>query len=178
MTLAVPATLRPWLRPRYDALMLRAIPDAAPGHLVASPVLHELVAGAQAVLFGPGCGREPATGDALAAVLRTAQPLVLDADGLRLLATRPELLPRAVTETAAAPPVTVLTPHPGEMQALLDGFGLGALATATRAEQALALARHTGAVIVLKGAQTESTPAGRRPPGPGSRGPVRRPGRE
>jgi NAD(P)H-hydrate epimerase len=154
VTLAVPATLRPWLRPRYDALMLRAIPDAGTGHLMPSPVWDDVVAGAQAVLFGPGCGRVLATGGALAVVLRTPHPLVVDADGLRLLAARPELLPRSVAEPAAAPPVTVLTPHPGEMRALLDGFGLGALATAARPEQALALARRTGAVIVLKGAQT------------------------
>lgn len=165
VTLAVPATLRPWLRPRYDALMLRAIPDAGTGHLGGSPVLDELVVGAQAVLFGPGCGRTLATGDALAAVLRTPQPLVLDADGLRLLAAQPDLLPRPAVKTdtavAAASPVTVLTPHPGEMRALLDGFGLGALAAAARPEQALALARHTGAVVVLKGAQTVvATPDG------------------
>ncbi|MFA5203955.1 MAG: NAD(P)H-hydrate dehydratase [Lentisphaeria bacterium] len=153
VTVAVPAAVRPWMHPRFQALMLRALPDAGSGSLAAGSELDELLAAAQAVVFGPGCGRAPETAAALAAALRTPHPVVVDADGLRLLAAHPGLLPR--------PAATVLTPHPGEMRALLHGFGLAGVADSARGAQAAALARQCGAVVVLKGAATViATPDG------------------
>ena len=52
------------------------------------------------------------------------------------------------------PAPTVLTPHPGEMRALLKGAGHEDLVDAPRAEQACALAARTGAIVVLKGLGT------------------------
>ena len=79
-------------------------------------------------------------------LLTSDRPLVLDADGLRLLARHPDCAP------ATAP--LVLTPHPGEMRALLTGFGLERLLAARRTEQAMALAQRTRAFVVLKGLGT------------------------
>jgi hydroxyethylthiazole kinase-like uncharacterized protein yjeF len=45
----------------------------------------------------------------------------------------------------------VLTPHPGEMKALLAGFGCPVSLPGGRVEQAQGLARASGAVVVLKG---------------------------
>jgi NAD(P)H-hydrate epimerase len=91
----------------------------------------------------------------LAAVLAAPLPVVLDADGLRLLARHPE-------RCEAVSGGLVLTPHPGEMRVLLQGFELEHLLGASRREQALALAERVGAVVVLKGLGTEiAAPDGR-----------------
>ena len=72
-------------------------------------------------------------------------PLVIDADGLRLLA-RIKDWPRKLGKTA------VLTPHPGEMSAL-TGLPIEEVQR-NRAEIALEYARKWGHVVVLKGALT------------------------
>ena len=72
-------------------------------------------------------------------------PLVIDADGLRLLA-RIKDWPRKLGRTA------VLTPHPGEMAAL-TGLSVEEIQK-NRIEVALEYARKWGHVVVLKGALT------------------------
>jgi NAD(P)H-hydrate epimerase len=72
-------------------------------------------------------------------------PLVVDADGLKLLARLPEW-PKLL------PPHSVLTPHPGEM-ALLTGLKLGEI-QADRLKTAQTYAEQWGHVVVLKGALT------------------------
>ena len=70
-------------------------------------------------------------------------PLVIDADGLNILAENPTWL-------AFLPPNTILTPHPGELDRLC-----GKTANAyERWENARELSRKTGAIVVLKGAYT------------------------
>lgn len=112
---------------------------------------------ATALLYGPGTG--PGVPPAfLQALLETGLPIVIDADGLRLLAANPALLP-ALSANGAA----VLTPHPGEMHALLDGFGLPQFASATRTEQADELANRCHATVILKGLQSVVAAPGRPP---------------
>jgi ADP-dependent NAD(P)H-hydrate dehydratase / NAD(P)H-hydrate epimerase len=98
-----------------------------------------------AMLFGPGVGTAAEAGDFLKRVCDAELPLVLDADGLNLLATRPDLL-------AHRNAATVLTPHPAEAARLL------ACATADiqadRPGAARRLAGKFRAVAVLKGAGT------------------------
>ena len=67
---------------------------------------------------------------------------MIDADGLRLLAKNPQLLPRKSGET-------VLTPHLGEMKALMDGFELDE--SKPPMAQAVELAEWLRCVVVLKG---------------------------
>lgn len=139
------------------SLIVQDMPDGGSGFLGAEarPEVDGLLDRQQAVVFGPGIGGQAPAGDLLAAVLAAPVPVVLDADGLRLLAARPDL-------AAAAVGGLVLTPHPGEMRALLAGFGLERLLAAPRREQALALAERVGAVVVLKGLGTEiAAPDGR-----------------
>ncbi|MET0179463.1 MAG: NAD(P)H-hydrate epimerase [Novosphingobium sp.] len=93
-----------------------------------------------AALVGPGLGRDLTAADALATILEAGMPAVLDADALVLL--RPAML------AARAAPL-VLTPHEGEMAALERAFGL--VGDRPRRDRAVAMARSTGAVIVLKG---------------------------
>lgn len=131
------------------SLIVQDVPDGGSGTLgpEALPRVAELCPRQQAIVFGPGLGTHPATGEVLAAVLATPLPMVLDADGLRLLAAHPEW-----SEAVAGG--LVLTPHPGEMRVLLQGFGLERWQGAPRREQALALAERVGAVVVLKGLGT------------------------
>jgi hydroxyethylthiazole kinase-like uncharacterized protein yjeF len=103
--------------------------------------LSELAARADIIVAGPGLGRSAWAQDALAAVLATERPLVLDADALNLLAERPQRRSN-----------WILTPHPGEAARLLgtptrdvQDDRLGALA---------ALVDRFGGVVVLKGAGT------------------------
>ncbi|WP_280364268.1 NAD(P)H-hydrate dehydratase, partial [Nocardia abscessus] len=71
----------------------------------------------QSWVFGPGAGTDAEAGQRLADILATDLPVVVDADGLTLLATQPELV-----RGRTAP--TVLTPHAGEF-ARLTGRALG-----------------------------------------------------
>lgn len=113
-------------------LMAHATPDAA--------ALDTLLQRASVIALGPGLGQ----GDWSHALWRTAlaadKALVLDADGLNLLARSATRLPQA----------TVLTPHPGEAARLLES-------DVTRVQRdryaaARELAQRYGAVTVLKGA--------------------------
>ena len=92
---------------------------------VSQKMLSDLVASASVVVLGPGLGRSPWSRQMLSATLRCAgdrTPLVVDADGLNLLAEA-----RAGAGGEAHPDdITpglrrqwVLTPHPGEAARLL-----------------------------------------------------------
>ncbi len=98
---------------------------------------------------GPGLGQEAPAGAVVAALLRGPRAMVLDADGLNLLATAGQ--PRPIP----GPPL-VLTPHPGEFARLAGALGIQASAIdpAARPEAAAELARAHGAVVVLKGQGT------------------------
>jgi hydroxyethylthiazole kinase-like uncharacterized protein yjeF len=107
-----------------------------------------------AILLGPGFGLEPTTCQFLADLLTPAlPPLVIDADGLKLLSRLPDWPSRLS-------PQAVLTPHPGEM-AVLTGLTLDEV-QADRIGTAERFARLWGHVVVLKGAFTViATPAGK-----------------
>jgi hydroxyethylthiazole kinase-like uncharacterized protein yjeF len=84
----------------------------------------------------------------LAAVLATSLPVLVDADGLTLLAQHKDLLPRA------AP--TLLTPHAGELGRLLGKDP--ADVEARRLEHARLAATEFGACVLLKGSTTVVAP--------------------
>ena len=95
----------------------------------------------QAWAVGPGLGRDKRAAQVLTDVLRMDVPAVVDADGLRLLARRRELLQRRSS-------VTVLTPHDREFEDF--GVPLGADRVAAVTE----LAARLGVTVLLKGAAT------------------------
>jgi len=103
---------------------------------------------ATATVIGPGLGNS----DAALALLRRATsadfPLLIDADGLNLLATHP-VLGNAASRRSAA---TLLTPHPAEAARLL-GTSTDAV-QADRIAAALQLATRFKAVVALKGSGT------------------------
>ncbi|WP_111766490.1 NAD(P)H-hydrate dehydratase [Nakamurella deserti] len=96
----------------------------------------------QAWVVGPGLGGDDTGRAVLAEVLAADVPVLVDADGLRLLAERPELLARRTHPT-------VLTPHAGEFSALFPD-----LDPARRLHAARTAAARSGAFVLLKGHHT------------------------
>lgn len=114
----------------------------------AADILHGQLDRITAWLVGPGLGRAPETAEFMRRLLEAGMvdpPLVVDADGLTLLAGLPEWPQRLPAET-------ILTPHPGEMAVLADCSP--AEIQADRLGIAEAMAHHWGHVVVLKGAFT------------------------
>jgi NAD(P)H-hydrate epimerase len=94
-----------------------------------------------AALIGPGAGTGPETRDKVLRILGEGKSTVLDADALSVFAGQPSDLFSAI----AGP--CVLTPHEGEFARLFDTSG-------SKLERARRAAKASGAVIVLKGADT------------------------
>jgi ADP-dependent NAD(P)H-hydrate dehydratase / NAD(P)H-hydrate epimerase len=103
-----------------------------------------------ALLIGPGLDQADQFLLTLLAELRdhshTSPPLVVDADGLNILARQPDW-------PADLPPETILTPHPGEMARLMAA-SLAAVKVANRISLARQKARDWGHILLLKGAYT------------------------
>ena len=116
------------------------------------PVL-EATLGMDAVAIGPGIGTRDETGDFLSDIVKgVASPLVIDADGLNLLAGSSSLL-----RERKAP--CVLTPHPGEAARLLHCSVENVENDRLNASRELCVSQQ--AVVVLKGGQTLiTTPEG------------------
>jgi NAD(P)H-hydrate epimerase len=114
VTTAIPRNLNPALETLTLEAMTFPLPDQGLGilsHAAMAP-LREQLAGKKCVAIGPGLGTHTDTRDLLFELLTAIEvPMVLDADALNCLASRPGLLTRL-----KAP--VVLTPHPGEMARL------------------------------------------------------------
>ncbi len=124
---------------------------APPADLAAAAEAIGAVGRVQAWVAGPGMGIGDASARLLAAVLATGVPVLVDADGLTLLAADPSLLDRA------AP--TLLTPHAGELARLLGVER--ADVEARRLAHARRAAAQLGVTVLLKGSTTVITePAG------------------
>ena len=112
----------------------------------------------QAWVVGPGMGTDDEARERLAAVLASDVPVLVNADGLTLLAAHKGLLARE------AP--TLLTPHAGELGRLLGADP--ADVESRRLEHATRAAASLGATVLLKGSTTViATPDGRSAASPG-----------
>ena len=108
----------------------------------------------QAYAAGPGLGTGETAHALLAAVLASDVPVLVDADGLTVLAAHRDLLPRR------AP--TLITPHAGEL-ARLTGADRDDI-EARRLYHARAAAADLGVTVLLKGSTTViATPGGSEP---------------
>jgi len=107
--------------------------------------LAPLLERATVVAVGPGLGRGEWGRQMLGAALDAAQPLILDADALNLLA-------ESASAKARGAQVRVVTPHPGEAARLLACSAREV--EADRFAAASAIADRYGATVVLKGAGT------------------------
>lgn len=78
--------------------------------------IHTIPISDDTVLLGPGLGTGKKTLDAFENFIRSAnQPLVIDADGINLLAKKKSLLKQL-------PKDSILTPHPGEFRRLVGNW--------------------------------------------------------
>ena len=89
---------------------------------------------------GPGLGKNQAA-ELLELIERAEKPMVVDADGLNILAGKPETLSRC-----AGP--RLLTPHPGEMKRLFPG------GERSRAETVATFCDKYPVTLLLKGSRT------------------------
>lgn len=175
VTLAVPESLHAVLAGKLVEATWLLLPEEM-GVIAgaAAPLVLDHLDRATALLIGPGLGLEETTRHFLELVLSpTAHgarskigflgqemgarrpepnqpavkipPVVVDADGLKLLARLPDW-------PARLPPLSVLTPHPGEMS-VLTGLSKEEL-QGDRIAIAEQYAAHWGHVVVLKGAFT------------------------
>jgi hydroxyethylthiazole kinase-like uncharacterized protein yjeF len=108
----------------------------------------------QAWVVGPGFDTQPSSAMLLAEVLSSSLPVLIDADGITMLAAHRELLPRS------AP--TLITPHAGELARLL-GTDRAAV-EARRLEHARKAADDLGVTVLLKGSTTVIATASGSPP--------------
>lgn len=135
-----------------------ALPTDAGGDLdapAAAERFDQLAGQSDALAVGMGLGRsDGARAVVIRAIVQEDAPLVLDADGLNLLATVPEFW-RDLRAHA------VLTPHPGEARTLMKALSLPADPghdpagdRPARIAACAAIAQRLGCVVVLKGQNT------------------------
>lgn len=167
VTLALPAAIHTAVAARLAEATYLLLPHALGVIAVeAAQVLAERLEGYDALLLGPGLGQERETAAFIQALwggggkrrrvgfVSTEEselsplvlpPLVIDADGLNILAGMEDWPKRL-------PPASILTPHPGEMARLM-GCAVGDV-QADRLAVAQTQAAAWGQVVVLKGAHT------------------------
>jgi NAD(P)H-hydrate epimerase len=155
VTALIPASLNLVFETRLLEAMSVPLPDADGSLLAAaSETVLGRVSRADALVLGPGLGREPEAQELARKVAGAAElPLLLDADGLNAHAGKLASLARR-----SAP--TVLTPHAGELARLLESDS--AAVGAKRLDSARRAADLSGAIVVLKGDDTlVAEPSGR-----------------
>jgi NAD(P)H-hydrate epimerase len=148
VTLGIPQSLNPVLETQVTEVMTYALPETRDGMLDASgtEAVTRLLEDKSCLAAGPGIGTAPETGELLFNILqRSRTALVIDADGLNLLALQPKIL-----QTVRAP--VVLTPHPGEMARLCD-LSVKEV-QADRISCAREFSKAYAVTVVLKGART------------------------
>ncbi|MFA7382403.1 MAG: NAD(P)H-hydrate dehydratase [Desulfurivibrionaceae bacterium] len=145
VTIAVPRMLNGVVQGALPEAMTEVLSFSQ--HCLSDTDYEQLLAAAQgkeAVAVGPGLGTAEETGQLVRRFYRELrQPMVVDADGLNLLAGELVVAP-------AGP--RVLTPHPGEM-ARLTGLATSEIQSKRRAVAA-DFAKLHGVYLVLKGAAT------------------------
>lgn len=144
VTVLCPVAALPETAAQLNAVMLSPIDDGA--------ALHDLLQADERInvaLLGPGLGVERAR-DLVPGTFGTACALVLDADALTAFAPAPD---RLFAELHRRP--AVLTPHFGEFRRLFPDLATQVQEHAlTHIEAARHAADRSGAVVLLKGAET------------------------
>ncbi len=135
VSVAAPADNAVVYKVALEGVIVRAIRDTA-GYAEAIED-----ARVTACLVGPGCGVSPMTREQALAALRAKKAVVLDADALTVFEDTRDLLFSSIASPC------LLTPHEGEFQRLFDASG-------DKIARVREAARRSGAVVLLKGADT------------------------
>lgn len=148
VTVAAPAAVHDILEVKLTEVMTCPLADTA--GLVSPQALDdiiELLATRQALAIGPGLGQSDELADLLGRLLPQVDlPVVIDADGLNLLAGQLNCLKKR------SGPAVILTPHPGEMSRLC-GLSIAEI-EADRFQVARDFAMQHEVVLLLKGVRT------------------------
>ncbi len=148
VTVAAPAAVHAIIEVKLTEAMSHELDDQD-GLLVfsAAEQILKLLSEKQAIAIGPGLGQSAGLETLIASLIKSVTvPMVIDADGLNLLAGQLDCLQNSSSDSI------VLTPHPGEM-ARLTGFTVAEI-EADRYNIAKEFASQYGVVLVLKGART------------------------
>lgn len=143
LSIAVPESLKPILVSHLPDALIIGCPETESGAIANLPSIAADFSQYHVIACGPGLTQEATS--ILQAVLKAECPLVLDADGLNILA---KLGTTAISQRQA---VTVLTPHLGEFKRLFpniphpDGDRIAAVQQA---------AAQSDGIILFKGART------------------------
>jgi hydroxyethylthiazole kinase-like uncharacterized protein yjeF len=143
VTIASPPAALPINAAHLTAVMIEGLDDAEG----LSGLLERRKA--RAVGLGPGLEPDEATQAMVLAALSSGCAVVLDAGALTAFEGKAAALAAAVMAQADRP--VVVTPHDGEFRRL---FGATGVDTPAKWQRAVAAARQTGAVVVLKGRDT------------------------
>ena len=145
--LGVPESIYAIEAVKLDEPVVFPLPDEG-GRLseAAVPEILARLCNMDAVLIGPGLGQSAGTFQVVKTVLETYPgPVVLDADGINVMAAHMDIL-----RGRTAP--TIVTPHPGEFARMGGRSG-------NRLDAAVEMARDLGIIVVLKGHGTVITDA-------------------
>ncbi len=155
VTAGVPKSCLPIVARSMMELMTEPLPETEIGTLSAEalPEILELLEHKDAMMLGPGISTHESTkGLVLSLIPQIKVPMVLDADALNILASRPALL-KSLSKPA------VVTPHPGEFARLVNLPLKDVLAR--KLELVPRFAAKYGVYVVLKGFRTlTATPEG------------------
>ena len=144
LSVAVPESLKPILVSHLPEALIIACPETESGAIASLPSLAQDFSSYNAIACGPGLTQEAKP--IIEEVLSADCPLLLDADGLNILA-RLSTISTLSTRKAA----TVLTPHLGEFKRLFPQIKNP---DKDRIETVQTAAQQSGAIVLLKGART------------------------
>ncbi|KPQ38209.1 MAG: NAD(P)H-hydrate epimerase NnrE [Phormidium sp. OSCR] len=153
MTLAVPESLKPLLNAQLPEALVLGCRETSQGAIAALPPDLDFNR-YDAIALGPGLSQE--TPSLLQQSLQQSAPLILDADGLNLLAAASDWQQGQPERGFWRNQPLILTPHPGEFRRLFPN-----LSQPFPPDAAQQAASQSGAIIVLKGARVAiATPEG------------------
>jgi hydroxyethylthiazole kinase-like uncharacterized protein yjeF len=151
--LGTPKSVQPMLARKFTEVMITPLDETSDGSLslAAYESIIERADWADVVAVGPGLFRNPETQELILRIIpQIKRPLVLDADALFALATNPKVLERRKEPT-------VLTPHAGELGAIVDKVASDI--ELLRVDIARAAARRLRCFVSLKGSPTVTATA-------------------
>ena len=152
VTVGICSSLNPVFEVKLTEAMTYPLPERD-GHLSAdgAEAVKKLIKRCDSVLFGPGAGTSADIYLILKEIMENCSvPLIVDADGLNVLAKHPELLEKCSCSL-------IFTPHEVEMSRLC-GQELSEI-TENRISVSAAYAQENGVTLILKGHHTIVTAA-------------------
>ncbi|HXW69313.1 MAG TPA: NAD(P)H-hydrate dehydratase [Dissulfurispiraceae bacterium] len=153
VTLGVPESLAESFQGRVTEAMVLPLPDDGNGMMslkALDNILEFTAEKIDVIAAGPGIGVSPGTKKIMTElVLRSAVPMVVDADGLNSISASSKYLSQVTGLLQNAKSPIILTPHPGEMARLIHKPKV-----AERIGIPVSLASGSGSYVVLKGVPT------------------------